>query len=289
MPDQGPGDRQQAADPPEGPLRLRARRRGARADRRRPRGRARPRAVRRDRRPGRGLPHPPGPPVHPAGSQRRPRPPRRRARARGLARRAQRGRLAVPRGVQRRRPDRHGLAQGRAGHAPSAVGHRAPARAVRRRGRQGQRRGVRVRGDRGRRDPQGQVPRAGPAGRAARRRPDRGPIPLADATVGAAAAVGAGAAKARDAAGTGIQRSVWRIQDLLPRRRTRTRKVTAATSRMETQRRAAFALLAFIAAASALVVGVYAVGGQPGSPANRSARSPWPSGRSRPPRRPSPR
>ncbi len=96
--------------------------------------------------------------------------------------------------------------------------------------------------------------------------PDRGPIPLADATVGAAAAVGAGAAKARDAAGTGIQRSVWRIQDLLPRRRTRTRKVTAATSRMETQRRAAFALLAFIAAASALVVGVYAVGGQHGQP-----------------------
>jgi hypothetical protein len=96
--------------------------------------------------------------------------------------------------------------------------------------------------------------------------PDRGPIPLADATVGAAAAVGAGAAKARDAAGTGIQRSVWRIQDLLPRRRPPNRKVTAATSRMETQRRAAFALLAFIAAASALVVGVYAVGGQHGQP-----------------------
>jgi hypothetical protein len=91
--------------------------------------------------------------------------------------------------------------------------------------------------------------------------PDKGPIPLADATVGAAAAVGAGAAKARDAAGNGIQRSVWRIQDLLPRRRTKTRKVTAATSRMETQRRAAVALLAFIGVASALVVGVYAVGG----------------------------
>jgi hypothetical protein len=38
--------------------------------------------------------------------------------------------------------------------------------------------------------------------------------------------------------------------------------VTPATSRMETQRRAAVALLAFIAVAGALVVGVYAVGGQ---------------------------
>jgi hypothetical protein len=96
--------------------------------------------------------------------------------------------------------------------------------------------------------------------------PDRGPIPLADATVGAAAAVGAGAAKARDAAGNGLERSVWRIQDLLPRRRPAKRKVTAATSRMETQRRAAVALLAFIAVAGALVVGVYAVGGQRGLP-----------------------
>ncbi len=98
--------------------------------------------------------------------------------------------------------------------------------------------------------------------------PDRGPIPLADATVGAAAAVGAGAARARDAAGNGFQRWIWKLQDLLPRRRPPKRKVTAATSRLETQRRAAVALLAFIAVASALVVGVYAVGGsvlrQPG-------------------------
>jgi hypothetical protein len=91
--------------------------------------------------------------------------------------------------------------------------------------------------------------------------PDRGPIPLADSAVGAAAAVGAGAAKARDAAGSGFGRFVWRIQDLLPRRRPGARKVTAATSRMETQRRAAVALLAFIAVAGALVLGVYAVAG----------------------------
>ena len=38
--------------------------------------------------------------------------------------------------------------------------------------------------------------------------------------------------------------------------------MTAATSRMETQRRAAVALLAFVVVAGALVVGVYAVGGQ---------------------------
>jgi hypothetical protein len=92
--------------------------------------------------------------------------------------------------------------------------------------------------------------------------PDRGPIPLADATVGAAAAVGAGAGRVKDAAGNRFQRAIGRVQDLLPRRRPPKRKVTAATSRMETQRRAAVALLAFIAVAGLLVVGVYAVGGQ---------------------------
>ncbi len=92
--------------------------------------------------------------------------------------------------------------------------------------------------------------------------PDKGPIPLADSAVDAAAAVGAGAAKARSAAGTGFGRFVGRIQDLLPRRRTATRKVTAATRRMETQRRAAVALLAFIAVGGGLVLGVYALAGQ---------------------------
>ena len=92
--------------------------------------------------------------------------------------------------------------------------------------------------------------------------PDRGPIPLADSAVGAAAAVGVGAARARDAAGSGFGRFVWRFQDQLPRRKPGPRKVTAATSRMETQRRAAVALLAFIAVAGGLVLGVYAVAGQ---------------------------
>jgi hypothetical protein len=91
--------------------------------------------------------------------------------------------------------------------------------------------------------------------------PDRGPIPLADSMTAGAAAVGASATRAKDAAGNGVQRAVWSVQDLLPRRAPAKRKVTAATSRMETQRRAAMALLALIAVAGALVVGVNAFGG----------------------------
>ncbi len=91
--------------------------------------------------------------------------------------------------------------------------------------------------------------------------PDRGPIPLADSMTAGAAAVGASATRAKDAAGNGVQKAVWGVQDLLPRRAPAKRKVTAATSRMETQRRAAMALLALIAVAGALVVGVNAFGG----------------------------
>src|SRR3954449_2201419 len=69
--------------------------------------------------------------------------------------------------------------------------------------------------------------------------PDRSPIPLADSVTAGAAAVGASATRARDAAGNGFQRAIWSLQDLLPRRQPAKRKVTAATSRMETQRRAA--------------------------------------------------
>jgi hypothetical protein len=88
------------------------------------------------------------------------------------------------------------------------------------------------------------------------------PIPLADTVTASAAAIGAGAIRARSAAGNGIQRTIWRLQDLLPHRSPGARKVTTATSRMEMQRRAAVALLAFIVVAGALVFGVYAVGGQ---------------------------
>jgi hypothetical protein len=73
--------------------------------------------------------------------------------------------------------------------------------------------------------------------------------------------MGASATRAKDAAGNGVQRAVWGVQDLLPRRAPAKRKVTAATSRMETQRRAAMAVLALIVVAGALVVGVNAFGG----------------------------
>lgn len=92
--------------------------------------------------------------------------------------------------------------------------------------------------------------------------PDRSPIPLADSVTAGAAAIGAGATRARDAAGNGFQRFVWRIQDHLPHRRRGTAKVSTASSRMETQRRAAVALLAFVTVGAALALGVYAVGGQ---------------------------
>jgi len=91
--------------------------------------------------------------------------------------------------------------------------------------------------------------------------PDRSPIPLADSVTAGAAALGAGAARARDAAGNGFQRFVWRIQDHLPHRRPGGRRVSTASSRRETQRRAAVALLAFVAVGGALALGVYAAGG----------------------------
>ncbi len=97
--------------------------------------------------------------------------------------------------------------------------------------------------------------------------PDRSPIPLADSVTAGAAAIGAGATRARAAAGNGFQRAVWRIQDLLPRRAPGQRRVTSTASRLETQRRAAVALLALIVVGGALAIGVYAFGGphQPSS------------------------
>ena len=93
--------------------------------------------------------------------------------------------------------------------------------------------------------------------------PDRSPIPLADSVTAGAAAVSAGRGPGEERGGNGFQRAIWDLQEaLLPRRQPAKRKVTAATSRMEMQRRAATALLALIAVGGALVVGVYAVGGR---------------------------
>ncbi len=96
--------------------------------------------------------------------------------------------------------------------------------------------------------------------------PDRGPIPLADSVAASASAVGGGAARARDAAGNGLQRLVWAIQDALPRRGPVSRRVSAASARVETQRRAAVAFLAFIAVAAILGGGVYLLGGKAPNP-----------------------
>ena len=79
----------------------------------------------------------------------------------------------------------------------------------------GQRRRARVRGERGRRHPQGRtlvpVRPAEPLAGA----PDASPIPLADSVTAGAAAVGAGAVRARSAAGNGFQRAIWRTSRTL--------------------------------------------------------------------------
>ncbi len=96
--------------------------------------------------------------------------------------------------------------------------------------------------------------------------PHRSPIPLADSVGGGVAAVSAGASRARAAAGGALGGALARIQDLLPRRGPRYRRVTPAATRRETQRRAAVAVLAFVAVAAALGVGLWIVGGPGGSP-----------------------
>lgn len=91
--------------------------------------------------------------------------------------------------------------------------------------------------------------------------PDRSPIPLADSVTAGAAAIGAGASRARDATTSRLGRLVWWVQDQLPKREGGSTKVTTTSSRMETQRRAAIALLSFVAVAATLVIGIYAWGG----------------------------
>ena len=92
--------------------------------------------------------------------------------------------------------------------------------------------------------------------------PDRSPIPLADNVTDGVAAVQASAVRARAAAGGAFANLVARLQELLPRRRTAYRRVTPAASKRETQRRAAVAVLAFVAVAVGLGTVVWAVGSQ---------------------------
>ena len=87
--------------------------------------------------------------------------------------------------------------------------------------------------------------------------PDRSPIPLADSISGAATAISDKAVAARLAVRDSFSRVVGGVLDLTPRRGTSYRRVggTAATRR-ETQRRAAIAVLAFIAVVAVLGVAV---------------------------------
>ena len=87
--------------------------------------------------------------------------------------------------------------------------------------------------------------------------PDRSPIPLADQISGAATAISDRAVATRLAVRDGFSRLVGGVLDLTPRRGSSYRRVggTAATRR-ETQRRAAIAVLAFIAVVAVLGVAI---------------------------------
>ena len=91
--------------------------------------------------------------------------------------------------------------------------------------------------------------------------PDRSPIPLADNVQAAGVAVSAAAGSAKTAAGSAIERGFARVQDLMPRRKQALRRVTPLSSRRETQRRAALAVLALVVVVGGLGLGVYAFGG----------------------------
>jgi hypothetical protein len=95
--------------------------------------------------------------------------------------------------------------------------------------------------------------------------PDRSPIPLADNVTGGVAAVQASATRARSAAGGAFTGLILRLQELLPHRRTAYRRVTPASARRETQRRAALAVLAFVIVLGGLGTFAFAFGGGGGS------------------------
>ncbi len=99
--------------------------------------------------------------------------------------------------------------------------------------------------------------------------PDRSPIPLADGVSAGAAAVSQSASKAKTAAGGAAGRLFGGFLDRLPRRGVpHDRRVTSASSRQETQRRAAVAMLALVVVIASLGLGVWYLGGSGGSPSN---------------------
>ena len=96
--------------------------------------------------------------------------------------------------------------------------------------------------------------------------PERSPIPLADTVGDGVAAVSASAQRARSVAGGAAGRMVRNLQDMLPTRSAPRRRVKTVTSRVETQRRAAMAILALVAVGAILATGVWVAGGSGRSP-----------------------
>jgi len=84
--------------------------------------------------------------------------------------------------------------------------------------------------------------------------PSGGPIPLAQPIAGAASAVGGGARSMAGSVTGAFGSAIDRLFDLMPRRRTSTRRITPQVSRREAQRRAAIALLGFLGVILALGV-----------------------------------
>ena len=91
--------------------------------------------------------------------------------------------------------------------------------------------------------------------------PDRSPIPLADTVAGGFAAAQSGARRARGAAGGLGYRILMRVQDALPARGVRDRRVTPLSARREMQRRAAMALLSLVVVVGGLGAAVFVLGG----------------------------
>jgi hypothetical protein len=91
--------------------------------------------------------------------------------------------------------------------------------------------------------------------------PDRSPIPLADSVAGGVAAAQSAAGAARTAAGGLLGRLFRRVQDALPARAPRDRRVTPMTARRAMQQRAAAAILSIIVVIGALGAGVFVLGG----------------------------
>jgi hypothetical protein len=87
--------------------------------------------------------------------------------------------------------------------------------------------------------------------------PISSPIPLADQVSGAASAVQERAVAARSAVREGISGAISRVLDLMPRRRTSFRRISATTTKRETQRRVALAVLGLISVVAVLGVGLW--------------------------------